>query len=1271
MHDTSDTHAPDHHNTSNHSTSNHSTSNHSTSNHNTENPYVGPRPFEEEDSDRFFGREQEIRRLASLVIARRVVVHYARSGAGKTSLLKAGLIPHLRRYKNIRVLPIARVGGESPEGIGIETVTNVYGLNALFDLCGDDMAPQELASLTLSQGLQRLTDASQRPCLLILDQFEELFQLHPEYHAQREDFFRELQRSLHALPQLSLLLSLREDSIADLDPYAALLPDRLRARFRLELLGEEEARRAMQLPARGVGGDPSDVAAQQLVDELRTVQVLGSDGRVRQVLGPWVEPVHLQVVCQRLWSRRGADAGKHCIETGDLRAAGSVDDALTAYYAEQVAAVAAATGQNERILRDWIEHSLLTEQGLRGQVLREAESSQGLANAKIDKLVDARLVRMEQRRGAAWFELAHDRLVQPVRSSNKAWRRTFLRAVQRRAQIWVREHRPRGLLLRGTELHRELAWARTHSEELSADEKQFLAASCQDRRVRFLGGLVLAVVLALAGSLGLFQQEREHRRQELARGLAAQATSHLDERLGLALLLSLEAYRIDPSSTALRGSLLAGLQQQPRLRSFLHGHTAIVWTVAFSPQPRDGRPLLASGGLDHRILLWDPEMRARFGEPLEGHTDGILSLAWDPEGQKLLSTGRDGRMILWDLTDEVPQRRILSEGRVVTSAAFQRRNQLVTGDTDHQILVWDLGQDPPTGRPVGNHTGWVTSLALDPNSRRLASGGADHRILVWPDGVTEPREVPRELFAHRDWVSGLAWSPDGRILASAALDHTVRRFNMETFEELLSPPLQGPTHRISNLAIRPDGKVLVAATANGLLYLWNLETGLPLGPPLAGDLALMRGLAWSPDGRTLATGNGVAVALWDLENLNKIPGLGRPLRGPFGGARDEAQDGAPFDDPGHLRRVAFDPEGTLIVSVRGETPEIRFVDPATGEPRRAPLPTLPALSHAFAISPDGQTVAEFSDDGDFKEVRLWDLPKLEYSVEIREMLPSSVGQDPDRRALARVGNFARILEKTLEPRRTEDCVPVRTVAFTPDGRVLAAEGAPMPSAGDWVERWDVAQGASTRREIKGTKCIRSLAFQGDGELLAVGVDAGEIVLLTSTALQPGSTLKGHLLPVRSLAISPAGEFLASGGDEGIVRLWKLSKRAPHGRPLTGHTDTIHALAFDPTGRILASTGRDRTVILWDVQSGTPLGRPLRGHSAPVWSLDFDARGERLVSGGEDGAQIWELGFEAWKERACRIANRDLTDEEWNLFVGSRIPRDEVGCGLNHEPFRLR
>ncbi len=1221
----------------------------------TTNPYVGPRPFEATDRDRFFGRTSEIRQLASLVIARRVVVLYARSGTGKTSLLKAGLVPYLEMHKGLETLPILRLGSE------------------LGDLLSSDgLATSSLADGIARQLISRPDDDTAVPKLLIVDQLEELFRMGSVAPQQKVDFFVQLRHCLDRHAQLSLLLSLREDAVAELDPHAGLFPDRLRSRFRLQPLGQEAALEAMQQPARRSGVELDDALARQLVDELRTVRIQRSDGAAEDILGPYIEPVHLQVVCHRLWrewvTERGADDGRH-IGPSVLPTVGSIDSALTGYFAEQVAAVATATGAGERRIRDWLEGHLITEDGLRGQVLRGVGDSEDLPNGIIEALVDARLVRAETRRGATWFELAHDRLVVPLRASNTAWRQENLHPMQNRAELWASEGQPRSLLLSSRELRRELAWVKTQDDALTPAEGEFLAASRRARRTRRLRWLVLLVSLLLGAALWRLKEEQEVRQHELARGLAAQSRSRLDERQDLALLLSLEANRIDSSSSEIRGSLLTALQYQPRRSSSLHGHRATVWSVAFnSHSGASGGAHLASGDLDGQIFLWDIHRRPATGRLLAGHQDGILSLAYSPDGRFLLSTGRDRQALLWNLDQNPPSSRSLGLDLLVTSATFdpldaQRlitgdTERLITGETEHRVSIWDLSSAPPRRRHLGLHDGWVTSVVVDPSGSGLvASGGADHRIRVWRHG----EGLAAELSGHGDWISGLAWAPGGKILASASLDRTVRRWNMETFEEITKPPLETASDRLSAVTVSLDG-TLAAATANGLIYLWEVDSGRSLGPPLAGNLALMHGMAFSPDGKFLAAGSGSTVPLWDVRDPESVVS---PLGNRLGGGH------------GAVASLAFHPDNDLVaVTGVDDDNDVDDVDDGGDEDggkiqildRRGralasqPSLGLAGLADAIAWSADGNTLAEFADNGRIKKIRLWHWPDDVNTWHLEEPIPSGIGADPDRRNLqSNLGDFARILEQTLEPRRIEGCPPVRALAFVED-RLLAAEGAPEQTRVHGVNHWNVRVGATAglpQRQEGATgdaTCVRSLAISPKGETLAAGSDSGLVTLFSLADFKSlGEPLNGHILPVRSLAFSPDSQLLASAGDEGTIHLRKLDGNPDRPKELTGHTGAVLALTFNRQGTILASAGRDLSVILWDVETGIAIGRPFVGHRGPIRSLAFNSYGDSLVSGGEDSAWLWQLGFETWRLRARRIANRQLTEEEREIYL-SRTQR---------------
>ncbi len=353
------------------------------------NPYVGPRAFQ--TGETLYGRDREQRDLLNYLLSQRVVLLYSPSGAGKTSLIHAGLIPGLQS-KSFAVLPIIRLNLEPPDGSMAGTDStgfNRYIYSALLSLeeglpeeqqtGSDDLSRLSLADYLDRRPPQESQNDPEQPDIevLVFDQFEEILTVDPTDSRGRAGFFDQLGEALRQRSRW-VLFSMREDYIAALDPFQRAIPTHFNNRFRLDLLGVDAARLAIQRPASQAGVDFGDPAAQKLVDDLRRVQVQRPDGSMEEQLGGYVEPVQLQVVCYRLW--QGISPDQSLINEEDIARTGDVDQSLGDYYAEQAAAIAAETGVRQRAIRGWFENQLITEGGIRGQVLMGTESSGGLDN---------------------------------------------------------------------------------------------------------------------------------------------------------------------------------------------------------------------------------------------------------------------------------------------------------------------------------------------------------------------------------------------------------------------------------------------------------------------------------------------------------------------------------------------------------------------------------------------------------------------------------------------------------------------------------------------------------------------------------------------------------------------------------------------------------------------------------------------------------------------------------------------------------------------------
>jgi WD40 repeat protein len=1238
------------------------------------NPYVGPRSIK--TGEPFFGRDKEIRSLSALLAAERIVMLHSPSGAGKSSLIQAGLMP--RMTERFSVFPLVRVNLEPPEEVLSVTGLNRYVLSALLSLeeglpAEKRLSLPELATLSLDAYLEKrdLPDATLENSLLLFDQFEEVLTVSPTDASVKQAFFEQLGEALQNRRRWALF-AIREDYIGGLAPYVRAIPNRLAVTFRLGLLGPDAAKIAIQQPAKNAGVIFTDHAAETLVSDLCRIQVQRPDGSFVPEIGLNVEPVQLQVVCYNLWQSRNANDSM--IGKSHLRRIGSVDQSLSLYYANSIKGVTRNAGIDERILRRWFNERLITPGGIRSQVLKGADVTDGLPNIILSLLEDTHLIRGETRAGKTWYELSHDRLVRPVRQDNAAWFEKNLNLLQRQSVLWNQQGRSEGLLLRGKAL--EDAEKGLSAIRLTADEQAFLDA-CRVLRKReqrerkrntlmtFLAiGATIAMMIAgifyiraqnsaseaqiaavtaqaasteaiaqkgiaqVAQKIADTQKQNAIEAAKIARAgeLAAQSVALRSKDFPVSLLLGIESFNKD-DNTHTRGAMLDNVQANPRLLEYIAGHNSNVTDVAFSPNGQ----FLASAGcrnydeqnncIQGEIKIWNANEHKLLDQPLINHKNIVSSLAFSPDGKILAS-----------------------------------------GSMDESIILWDTQSYRPIGQPFTEHQGNVTYIRFTPDGHTIVSVSCKHHddysgctlgeIILWD---VQSRQVINRLLTNQVDSDVVALSPDGKILALARQNGSIVLWDLQN-QEIVGNLV--PRKRVFSMTFSPDGKILASTSCEigkigfciqGEIFLWDTSNYQLIGQPLLGHTDYITDLVFNSTGTVLITsGWDSTIMLWDMKTYQP---LGSPLTGHYfaitsiatspdgkflaSGSWDKTviiwdiQSFQPSSNADLATGMAFSPDGNILASGNGNT-TITLRDTRTHQIIGPSLTGHHYGVNSVAFSPDSQILASGS-CGSYGqnntcvqgEILLW-------NVQNHQMIGEPLINHGDI---------------------------VTSVSFSPDGKILASG-----SQDKTIILWDVGTQQPIGEPLTGHNgTVSSVAFSPDGQILASGSCKrydennyclqGEIMLWDVQSHQAiHSSLTNHKDRVDGIAFSPNGKMMASGSWDKTVTLWDTETWQPIGEPLTGHLDYVFSVAFSPDNKVLASGSGDKTIILWDLRTRRPIGQPLAGHSYGVLSLAFSPDGKTLYSGSLDNAiALWDIDPQSWLKKTCQRVGRNFTLEEWARY----------------------
>jgi DNA-binding SARP family transcriptional activator/WD40 repeat protein len=1184
-------------------------------------PFRGLAPFDSAHAEYFFGRERLVADLLARLVGGTLIAVVGPSGSGKSSLIRAGLLPALAdgglpgstRWRQALLRP-----GEDPTAELGRALAGAAGRSDGTGLEIDDLLAAAVDGLEADERL-----------VLAVDQLEEIFT------ACRDD--AERTRFVDAVLMLAddpdrravVILGIRGDFYGRFAEFPELAARMGASTVLVGPMRREELRRAIELPARraGLRVEPALVSA-----------LVGDVAEQRGGL-----PL-LSTALVELWQKRSG----RTLRRAGYDATGGVSGAVARLAERAYERLSEPQRERARAILLRLTDAEQPTPVRRRVPLAELETDRGEdAAAALAVLIASRLVTADE--GAV--EVAHEALLGEW-PRLRAWleediegRRLHQHLIHAAAE-WNGSERDPAELYRGARLASALEWADSHDPQLNPIEREFLEASREasereaerqrrtNRRLRALlagvGVLLTAAVVAGVIAISQRQSAREAARTEAAQRLGAEALT--EDRLDQAFRLASAAVALD-DSVATRSSLLSVLQRSPETVAALSGAGEELWTVALSP---DGR-VLALGDSSGRVFLVDARTHERIGEADPSAIgSAVTALEFDPSGERLAIAG-------WESSDG-----FTGHLEVIDVASLEVRATL------------ELGRHPGARRrhEVAGPVQYFPTATWTPDGRDLIVGypgppeaGAPMFLRRFDLRREAPLGSASRIAPRSSGFAGVHQAPDGRLLYPG--DKATVAVDPETLRVVRRYPVGGFTG-----AINADGTTLAVGALDGTIRLLDLGSGRV--ERLHGRQgAPVFSISFSPEGRTLASaGEDGRVRLWSMSRGRAIEAL-------------DGHDGPIFSQ-------AFSPDGATLYTASVDA-TARAWD-VTGERRLArefrtgisPLPE-ESFPPAFAISPDGATVAAARFDGRVDMIDAETLRRRDAFEAFGRTPATAIAYAADGRSLAVAGgrgltglwdaDSGRPIGPLLDAPRAKPCADPRSmfevprchdrtvqdaIAFGPG--VLAAA-----SLGGKVQIWDVEAREPVQRPLHVPPFALGLDFSPDGSRLATpfGFGTPETDGVEIYEAQSGDRIARVVTEneVRTASFSPDGRLLAVGQVNGEVTLWATDGWREVGSPLELAGGFVVSVKFSPDGRTLAATGDDGRIALWDVGSREPIGPPLPAIANARATARFTPDGRQLFALYENGRAVrWAIDPSIWVQHACTVAGGGFSPEQWDRVV---------------------